>query len=55
VTDCSDWRTVDGVVFAFEHEAKRGGEDAGTVEVQDVVAPPLGPRAFEKPAAQKLR
>lgn len=48
--DPDDWRSVDGVLFAFKEHRTQNGEDNGTVEVTDVkVNPPVDAKAFEKP------
>jgi zinc protease len=52
--DYSDWRTVDGVAFAFKRTIKRDGEDAGAIELTDVkLNPEFDPKLFEKPAEVK--
>jgi zinc protease len=49
--DYSDWRSVDGVAFAYKRTIKRNGEDAGAIELTDVkVNPEVDPKLFEKPA-----
>lgn len=54
--DFSDFRPVGGVLFAFKRAARRGGEDAGSVEVKDIVVnPPVEAGAFERPGAQKTQ
>jgi hypothetical protein len=48
--DYSDWRTVDGVAFAFKRVIKRDGEDAGSIELTEVkLNPEVDPKLFEKP------
>ncbi len=54
VLDYSDWRTVDGVAFAFKHTITRNGEDAGSIELLEVkLNPEVDPALFEKPAEAK--
>ena len=49
--DYSDWRTVDGVAFAWKRTIRRDGQDAGAVELVEVkVNPEYDPKLFEKPA-----
>jgi zinc protease len=51
VTDFSDFRTVDGLTWSFKRAIKRGGEDAGAVDVLEVqVNPAVGAKDFAKPA-----
>jgi zinc protease len=48
--DYSDWRTVDGVAFAFKRSIKRNGEDTGAIELTDVkLNPEFDPKLFERP------
>jgi hypothetical protein len=48
--DYSDWRTVDGITFAFKRTITRDGEDAGAIDLSDVkVNPEFDPKLFEKP------
>lgn len=48
--DYSDWRTVDGVAFAWKRAIRRNGEDTGAVELTEVkVNPEFDPKLFEKP------
>jgi zinc protease len=52
VTDFSDFRAVDGLTFAFKRAIKRGGQDAGAVEVLEVqVNPAVDAKDFVKPPA----
>ena len=52
VTDFSDFRTVDGLTWAFKRAIKRGGQDAGAVDVIEVqVNPAVDAKEFVKPAA----
>jgi hypothetical protein len=52
--DYSDWRTVDGVAFAFKRSIRRDGEDAGAIELTDVkLNPEVDSKLFEKPAGLK--
>lgn len=52
--DYSDWRTVDGVAFAFKRLIKRDGAEAGAIEVSEVkVNPEVDPKLFEKPPEAK--
>jgi zinc protease len=52
VADFSDFRAVDGVTLAFKRAIKRGGEDAGGVDVTEIqVNPEVDPQAFARPAA----
>ena len=53
VTDFSDFRTVDGLTWAFKRAIKRGGQDAGAVDVVEVqVNPAVDAKDFVKPAAK---
>jgi zinc protease len=48
--DYSDWRTVDGIAFAYKRAIKRDGEDAGAIELTEVkLNPEVDPKLFEKP------
>jgi len=48
--DFSDFKTVGGVTFPFKRAIKRNGEEAGGLDVQDlVINPPVDPKLFEKP------
>jgi zinc protease len=48
--DYSDWRTVDGIAFAWKRTIKRNGEDAGAIELTDVkLNPEVDPKLFERP------
>jgi zinc protease len=48
--DFSDFKTISGVTIPFKRTVKRNGEDAGAMDVQEVVInPPVDPKAFEKP------
>jgi len=50
--DYSDWRTVDGIAFAYKRSIRRNGEDAGAIELTEVkLNPEVDPKLFEKPAA----
>jgi zinc protease len=50
VMDYSDWRTVDGVAFAFKRSIRRNGEEAGSIELSEVkLNPEVDPKLFEKP------
>ena len=52
--DYSDWRSVDGVAFAFKRTIRRDGEDAGAIELTEVTLnPEIDPKLFEKPAEPK--
>ena len=52
--DYSDWRTVDGISFAFKRTIKRDGEDVGAIELREVTLnPEVDSKAFEKPAEVK--
>jgi hypothetical protein len=52
VTDFSDFRTVDGLTVSFKRTIKRGGEDAGTVDVSEVlINPAVDPKEFARPEA----
>ncbi len=52
--DHSDWRTVDGIAFAYKRAIRRNGEDAGAIELTEVkVNPEVDPKLFEKPAEAK--
>ena len=52
VTDFSDFRTVDGLTWAFKRVIKRGGQDAGAVDVIEVqVNLAVDAKEFVKPAA----
>ncbi len=48
--DHSDWRTVDGIAFAYKRSIRRNGEDAGAIELTEVkVNPEVDPTLFDKP------
>ena len=52
VTDFSDFRTVDGLTWAFKRAIKRGGQDAGAVDLLEVqINPAVDAKDFVKPAA----
>lgn len=52
--DYSDWRSVDGVAFAWKRTIRRDGEDAGAVELTEVTLDPeFDPGLFEKPPEAK--
>ena len=47
--DYSDWRTVDGVEFAYKRTIRRDGEDAAAIELTEVVLnPEIDPKLFER-------
>jgi zinc protease len=49
-TDFSDWRSVDGVAFAWKRTIRRNGEEAGAVELTEVkLNPEVDPKLFERP------
>jgi zinc protease len=48
--DFSDFKTISGLTIPFKRTVKRNGEDAGAMDVQEVVInPPVDPKTFEKP------
>ena len=50
--ELSDWKTVDGLSFAFKRAGTDNGEPTGTEEVQQIqVNPPVDAKAFEKPSS----
>lgn len=54
VTDYSDFRTVDGLVFAFKHEMTVNGEKAQSMTIEEVkvnTSPDL--KVFQKPAPKE--
>ncbi len=54
VTDYSDFRTVSGVTFAFQHDISVNGEKSQSMTVEDVqlnAAPDAS--LFEKPKEEK--
>ena len=54
VTDYSDFRTVDGLVFSFKQETTVNGEKAQSMAVEEVkVNANPDPKIFEKPAAKE--
>lgn len=54
VTDYSNWKQVDGVLFAFSTKQKQNGEDSASAEVKEVqINPPFDPKLFERPGAPK--
>ena len=53
-TDYSEWKPVDGVMFAFSEKQSSNGEDGSTIKVEDVqVNPAVDSKLFEKPGAPK--
>jgi zinc protease len=53
VVDLSDWKTVEGMTFAFKRVISENGQQQATVEMQEVqLNPPVDAAAFNKPAAQ---
>lgn len=52
VVDFSDFRAVDGVTVPFRRAIKRGGQDAGAVDVTEVqINPAVDAKEFVRPAA----
>lgn len=52
VIDFSDFRAVEGVTVPFKRLIKRGGQDAGAVDVLEVqINPVVDPKEFVRPAA----
>jgi hypothetical protein len=54
VTDYSNWKPVDGVLFAFSTRQKQNGQDYSSAEVKEVqVNPQVDPKMFERPGPAK--
>ncbi|PYV16447.1 MAG: hypothetical protein DMG21_11705 [Acidobacteria bacterium] len=52
VSDFSDWRAVEGIVFAFKETSTRNGKFASSEEAEEIeVNPTVDPKLFVKPAA----
>ena len=53
VNELSDWRTVDGINFAFAYRRSENGEEVSSTTVNEIkVNPPVDPKQFEKPAGE---
>jgi zinc protease len=51
-SDFSDFKTVDGITFAFSSKQSQNGQESASIQVKDVtVNPPVDPKLFEKPPA----
>jgi len=51
VSDYSDWRAVQGVIFPFKETSTRNGQFASSEEAVEIeVNPAVDPKLFEKPA-----
>jgi hypothetical protein len=51
VVEFSDYRAVDGLTVAFKRTLTRGGQDAGAVEVRELlINPAVDAKEFERPA-----
>lgn len=54
VTDLSDWKPVDGVMFPFSSKSTQNGQPASSSTVKEIqVNPTVDPKLFEKPAQKQ--
>ena len=54
ISDFLDWREVGGIPFSYKRIMRRGEQDAGSMQVDEIVVnPPIDDRLFQKPEAKK--
>ncbi len=54
VTEFSDWRAIDGLNLSHKAKVSRGGEDVGSMEVQEIqINPAVDATLFQKPDTPK--
>lgn len=54
ISDFLDWREVGGIPFSYKRVMRRGEQDAGSLQVDEIVVnPPVDDRLFKKPEPKK--
>jgi len=54
VTDLSDWKPVDGVMFAYSSKSTQNGQPSSSATVKEIqINPTVDPKIFEKPAQKQ--
>lgn len=54
ISDFLDWREVGGIPFSYKRVMRRGEQDAGSLQVDEIVVnPPIDDRLFQKPEPKK--